>query len=96
MELGSHWLVDEVVNTHGLNHQANRRQARSRSPEKGHIVCREGWEKIFKNVAGRERPREGESRGKRPGMEEQVGTSGEASVQGLAWPMENPDPPPCW
>jgi hypothetical protein len=52
-------------------------------------VFREVREK-FKNVAGRDRPSEGESRGQRPGMEEQVGTSGEASVQGLAWPSGEP------
>jgi hypothetical protein len=30
--------------------------------------------------------RGGQGRGKRPGMKEEVGTSGEASVRGLAWP----------
>jgi hypothetical protein len=58
-------------------------------PEKGRIVQgRTG--KMFKNVKGRERPSEGESHGKRPGMEEQVRTSGEASVRGLAWPSGEP------
>jgi hypothetical protein len=46
-----------------------------------YAVCREDGK--IKNVAGRERSSKGESRGKRTGMEEQVGTSGEASVQGL-------------
>jgi hypothetical protein len=44
----------------------------------------------IKNVASREQSSKGEIHGKRPGMEEQVGTSGEASVQGLAWPGGEP------
>jgi hypothetical protein len=46
--------------------------------------------KICKNMAGREQPSKGESWGKRRGMEEQAGPSGEASVQGLAWPSGEP------
>jgi hypothetical protein len=53
-------------------------------------VFREGREKFFRNVVGREWPSKGESHGQWPGMEEQVGTSGEASVQGLAWPSGEP------
>jgi hypothetical protein len=59
-------------------------------PEKGRL-CSGRTGKCFKNVAGRERPSKGESHGKQPGMEEQVGTSGAASVQGLTWPGGEPE-----
>jgi hypothetical protein len=62
---------NEGVNTHGLNHRANRRTS-SESLRRA-VLCQGRTGKIL-----------------RTGVEEQVGTSGEASVQGLAWPGGEP------
>jgi hypothetical protein len=79
---------NEDVNTHGLSHRANRR---TRVESLKRAVCVQGrMGKNFKNVAGREWPSMGESHGQWPGMEEQVGTSGEVSVQGLVWASGEP------
>jgi hypothetical protein len=54
-------------------------------PEKGCTVCREGRENFFKNVAGRERPSEGERRGKRPGMEAICSSETSVASQQTTW-----------